>query len=268
MSRRVLSTVVVFILLSALMIFTTGVIAQKNIVGMSLNQEISTIDPSKTTDWTESMVIVNLYDTLVTPNPDGTMAPLIAEDWDYSADGLNYTFNLKEGIKFHDGSELTAEDVKFSFDRMLELKQGYSWLWLDVLNEVKVTDDYTVEITLNRPYSPFVSTLPWLAILNKEQVMANEVEGDMGQDWLLDHDAGSGAYKFKSWERGNQIVFEKFDDYFQGWRDNSIDEVRARVIYSDSTVLSEMKTGDLTIADHYRALETYDRLDNLEGVKI
>ena len=268
MSRRVLSTVVVFILLSALMIFTTGVIAQKNIVGMSLNQEISTIDPSKTTDWTESMVIVNLYDSLVTPNPDGTMAPLIAEDWDYTEDGLNYTFDIKKGIKFHDGSELTAEDVKFSFDRMLELKQGYSWLWLDVLNEVKVTDDYTVEITLNRPYSPFVSTLPWLAILNKEQVIANEVEGDMGQDWLLDHDAGSGAYKFKSWERGNQIVFEKFDDYFQGWRDNSIDEVRARVIYSDSTVLSEMKTGDLTIADHYRALETYDRIDNLEGVKI
>ncbi|MGM0446204.1 MAG: ABC transporter substrate-binding protein [Bacillota bacterium] len=268
MRRRVFSSMLIILLLSVLLIFTSGVSAQKNIVSMSLNQEISTIDPSKTTDWTESMVIVNLYDTLVTPNPDGTMAPLIAEDWEFSDDGLEYKFFLNEGIKFHDNSELTAEDVKFSFDRMLELKQGYSWLWLDVVEDVKVIDDYTIEVVLNEPYSPFISTLPWLAILNKNQVLENEVDGDMGQDWLLENDAGSGAYKFKSWERGNQIIFEKFEDYFLGFEDNSVDEVRARVIYSDSTVLSEMRTGDLTIADHYRAMETYDRLNNLDDVKI
>lgn len=268
MSRK--STLMLtFVFILSIIIFSAGFVsAQRNIVSMSMNQDIDTIDPSKTTDWTEAMAILNIYDSLVIPNPDGTMAPLVARDWDYSEDGLNYTFYLNEGIKFHDGRELTAEDVVFSFERMLDLGQGYSWLWSDVVESVQAADQYTVEIRMQEPYAPFISTLPWLAILNKELLLENEVDGDSGQEWLLENDAGSGPYKFKSWDRGTELVFERFEDYFRGWPENPVDEVRARIIYPDSTVLSEMRTGNLTIGDHYREIETYNRLDALDGVNI
>ncbi len=268
-----------WVLALMLLIFAVGAVtagAQKNIVSMSLNQEIGTIDPAKVTDWTEAMVMVNLYDSLVTPRPDGTMTGLIAREWEISADGLEYVFKLHRGIKFHDGSELTAEDVKFSLERVLALKQGYSWLWADIVKDVVVRDDYTVAFTLNEPFSPFLSTLPWLAIVNKDLVLAKKKPGNFGeygdyaQDWMLNNDAGSGAYMFKSWTRGNEIVFAKFDDYFLGWREGAIDEVRAKEIApgNDATVISEMKTGALTIADHYRSLQTYEQIDRLPNASV
>lgn len=245
-----------------------------NMIAMSLNQEIGTIDPSKTTDWTETMVIVNLYDSLVTPNPDGTMAPLLAKEWSISDDGLEYTFVLHDDAVFHDGSAVIAEDVVFSVERMFALGQGYSWLWADVIDNVVQVNQASVRFLLSKPFSPFLSTLPWLAILNKDLLVQNKADGDFGeygdygQEYLLDNDAGSGAYMFKSWERGNQLVFSKFDDYFLGWKDGAIEEVRARVIFSDSTVISEMKTGALDLADHYRSIQTYQKLADMDHIKI
>ena len=255
--------------LLAFVLLVTPAVSARNVVSMSLNQDIGTIDPAKTTDWTETLVIINMYDSLVTPLPDGTMGPLIAREWGFDEDTLTYTFHLNEGILFHDGTVLTADDVVFSVERVLALQQGYSWLWADILESIVAVDDLTVQITLSEPYSPFIATLPWLAIVNKDLVLANAQDDDYGQDWLLDNSAGSGPYTFSSWERGNQLVMERFPGYFLGWPDEgAIDEVRARVIFSDSTVLSEMRTQALTIADHYRAIETYTRLDELPGVSV
>lgn len=268
--RRLACAVVLVVLLSL-----SGVAwAAKNVVTMSINQEIGTIDPAKVTDWTEALCMVNLYDSLVTPKTDGTMEGLIAKDWKVSPDGKVYTFQLNQGIKFHDGREVTAEDVKFSMDRTLAINAGYSWLWADLIDSVKVADKYAIVFTLKKPFAPFLSTLPWLAVVNKAAVLEHKKPGpfgdfgDYGQDWLLNADAGSGAYTFKSWTRGSEIAFERFPDYFKGWRSNPIDEVRVKEVYNEPTIIAEMKTGALTIADHYRALETYAALEKMKGVTI
>ena len=114
--------------------------AGPNILTMSCNQEFGTIDPQRGNDWTESMAMVNVYDSLVFPNSAGDMEPKLAESWVATPDGLTYTFTLRKGVKFHDGSEVTAEDVAFSINRALALKEGYSWLWADFMEEVTVDD--------------------------------------------------------------------------------------------------------------------------------
>ncbi|MFZ5924060.1 MAG: ABC transporter substrate-binding protein [Bacillota bacterium] len=265
----------VLVLLVVVLLTLSGVaVAAKNVVTMSINQEIGTIDPAKVTDWTEALTMVNLYDSLVTPKADGTMEGLIAKSWTISPDGKSYTFSLNTGIKFHDGRELTAEDVRFSMQRVLALNSGYSWLWADLIKDVKVRDKYTVVFELKKSFAPFLSTLPWLAVVNKAAILEHKKAGnygefgDYGQDWLLNADAGSGAYTLKSWTRGTEIVLARFGDYFKGWRDGAIDEVRIKEVYNEATVLAEMKTGALTIADHYRALETYAALEQLKGITV
>jgi len=107
MKRRVGVAVVVL----ALGLGFLSVAAGQNILTMSCNQEFGTIDPQRGNDWTESMAMVNVYDALVFPNTAGDMEPKLAASWQVTPDGLTYTFVVRQGVKFHDGSEVTAEDV-------------------------------------------------------------------------------------------------------------------------------------------------------------
>ena len=273
-------SILLVMLLALLMGFSyVGQAAERNILTMSCNQEFGTIDPHRGTDWTESMAMVNVYDALVFPSSAGAMEPKLATSWTASPDGLTYTFTLRKGVKFHDGSEVTAEDVAFSMGRALALKEGYSWLWLDVVEEVTVNDTYTVTFHLNKPFAPFVSTLAWLFIANKDLVLAHKQPGDFGEfgdygaQWLsvtTNEDVGSGPYKLKSWDRGREIAFELFLDYFEGWPhgDKSIDEVHVLLIYENSTVRTMLRKGELTIVEHWRTYSDYEEMDGYPNAHV
>lgn len=250
----------------------------QNILVMSVNQEFGTIDPASGTDYTELLAMYNIYSTLVFPDSDGVSQPKVAESWTTSPDGLTYTFHLKKGIKFHDGSELTAEDVKFSMDRMIALRDGYSWLWSDIIEETTVDDMYTVTFQLSEPFGPFVSTLPLFSIVNKDLVLRNKQEGEFGEfgdygaNWLSvtdNEDAGSGPYILKAHDRGREIVFERFPDYFEGWPhgDQSVDEVRVLQIHENATIKMMVRNGELSLVDHYRTNEDYQEMDSFPNAK-
>jgi len=245
---------------------------------LSVNQEFGSIDPAKTNDWTETIALVNLYDALVEPTSEGEMVPHLAKDWSRSEDNMTYTFSLREDVKFHDGSNLTAEDVAFSLERMLKINQGYSWLWegiIDPENCCEVVDDYTVKIKLQEKFAPFVATLAYFGVVNKDLLMENKKEGkfgeygDYGQDYLNNNDAGSGAYEFSEWRRGSTLIFTRYEDYFKGWpRENPIDEVRAKLIGSESTLKAQMRAGDLDQVDHWRSTDFYQFVRDLANAKI
>jgi peptide/nickel transport system substrate-binding protein len=167
------------------------------------------IDPAVGTDFSDTMAIVQLYDTLIFPNLDGSVRPHLAEKWDISDDVLTYTFHLRKGVKFHNGDELTAEDVVFSTERLFDIGEGFAYILrtkdaqgriIAGIESIKAIDDYTVEFKLARPFGPFIPALVRLYILNKSQVMENINKsekmygemGDYGKKWLLTNDAGSG----------------------------------------------------------------------------
>ena len=133
------------------------------------------IDPAVGSDYSDTMAIVQLYDSLIFPNLDGSIRPHLAEKWDISDDFLTYTFYLREGEKFHNGDELTAEDVVFSTERLVSIGEGRAYILqakdtqgniISGIESVKAIDDYTVEFKLARPFGPFVLALANLYTLN------------------------------------------------------------------------------------------------------
>ena len=184
-------------------------------------QEVTTIDPAKHTD--ESAPPRRHQHVRSAPLSEGRRrldgaGPHVATSWRVTDGGKTYTFQIRKGIKFHDGKELTADDVVFSLQRILALKKGFSWLWNNVLTaeQVRASGPGTVVFTLNQPYAPFLSTLTQLFIVNRDQVLANKKAGtfgelgDYGEAYLGEKTAGSGPYTMESWDRATTLVMKAF----------------------------------------------------------
>ncbi len=232
------------------------------------------IDPGVITDFTSSMAVVNMYDSLVYPDLDNEIVPSVAKEWSVSDDGLVWTFTLNQGIKFHDGSELTASDVVFSADRLMTLGEGFAYLFTGYLASTEAADDYTVKFTLSQPFAPFLSILPRLYILNEEVVTANIADGsygefgDYGKAYLAEHDAGSGAYSLKEMKVQDRIILSKFADYFGEFEENAPDTVEIIMNTETATIRTMMTNGQLEISDQWQTEEAYKALDAIEGVSI
>lgn len=233
------------------------------------------IDPAVGSDFSSSSAFVNLYDTLVYPTPDGGVKENVAERWETSDDGLTWTFYLKKGIKFHDGSELTAEDVVFTMNRLIGIGEGYGYMFSEKVESAEALDDYTVRFNLAEPYGPFLVTLVRLYILNEDVVMANIKAGgpygemgDYGKEWLLTNDAGSGPYMVKDVQMEEYVLMEKFDDYWGYFAPNAPDEVKFIGTTEAVTVRTMMSRKELEIADQWQSLEALASLDQLPGVEI
>ncbi len=233
------------------------------------------IDPAVGSDFSSSTAIVNIYDSLVYPLPDGTIQPHLAEDWDVSADGLTWTFTLREGVKFHDGSELMAEDIAYSMDRLITIGEGYSYLFAPYIASTTALDDYTVEIKLSKPIGPFLIYLVRLYVLNKDLVEENIVtpgpygdKGDYGKDWLLTHDAGSAAYKVREFRLEEELILERFEDYWGDIEDNAPDEIHLIGTTEAVTIRTGISNRELEISDQWQTEEALGVLDAMEGVDI
>lgn len=244
--------------------------AAQNVVTLNAVQIFGTIDPAIVSDYTDFMGAVNLYDGLVTVDEAGTIQPLLAERWEVSDDATVFTFYLKQGATFQDGSEVTAEDVVYSVQRLLAINQGPSYLFQDVLtaDSVRAVDDYTVEFTLSQVFSPFLSTVPLIFIVNSDLVRENEVDGDWGRAYVAEHSVGAGPYRLASWDRGSQIRFERYEDYHMGWHEGAIDEVRVIITSDEATIRALASSGELTMTSQYSAPETYDALARMDRFKI
>ena len=205
----------------------------------------SSLDPSVVFD-DSSIQMGRVYETLVHVASDMTVEPALASSWDVSEDGLTWTFNLRQGVKFHDGSDFDAEAVKFSFERTLEMNKGAAYILL-VVDSMEVTDKYTIKFTLTDP-SPFdyiVGSQYGAYIMSPSYVREHEVDGDLGQAWLAEHTSGTGPYMLTEWIHGQQITLQKFDDYWGGWEGKHVDTVIIRVIRDTSTAAILLAEGKL-----------------------
>lgn len=233
------------------------------------------VDPAVGSDYASSTALGNLYDSLVFPTLDGGVEPWLAESWETSADGLTWTFKLKEGVKFHDGSELLASDVAYSMNRFLAIGEGFAYLFLGVVDSVTAVDDYTVEFTLTQPNGLFLPTLIRLYVLNEDLVRANTraqgpygEEGDYGREWLLTNDAGSGPYTIVEFPLEEYVLMEKFDDWWGEFVDNAPEQFRMIATTETATVRTLMSNRELDISDQWQTIEALEALDAIDGVEI
>jgi len=194
----------------------------------------------------------------------GDVVPYLATDWTYSEDGLTWEFTIRQGVKFHDGTELKAEDVAWSMNRFLTMGLGGAYVLTPYVNaDAKALDDYIVQFTLKGSFGPFVSALNNFYILNKDLVMEHLEEGeygdlgDYGKEWLITNDAGSGAYKIKSFVLEEKLVMEKFDDYWNDFADKAPDIIEMLATTEAITVRTMLANEQLEYSDCWQSLENF-----------
>jgi peptide/nickel transport system substrate-binding protein len=232
------------------------------------------IDPAVGSDFSSTSALAILYDTLVFPNTEGGSDAHLAESWEVSDDGLTWTFHLKKGVKFHNGSELTASDVAFSMNRILEIGEGLAYVFLGTVESATAVDDYTVEFTLVEPSGLFLISLIRLYILDEQEVMDNIAEGpygdkgDYGKEYLLTHDAGSGPYTVKEFPLEEYLLMEKYDGWFGEFHENAPDVVRFIATTEAATVRTMMSRQELEMTDQWQTIEALEALGEIEGVDV
>jgi len=275
MNKKFKSMMLVFIIIGIVLICLNIVGAADRIIRISSGWP-AWIDPGVGSDNTACRIIINLYDSLVARNREtGEPTPSLAKSWEVNENGLSWTFYLNEGIKFHDGTELTAEDVKFSMDRLLTLGEGFAYLFLNRVSSTEVVNRYTVTFHLEKQVGPFLSMLGRLYILNKDLVL-EKIEtlgsygdmGDYGKGWLLNHDAGSGPYMLKEILPQEAATLVINSHYWQSISPFAPDEC---IIYNNTesvTVKSMLANNEIDIGYHGYSKETLNSMDRLEGVDI
>ncbi len=287
--QKTLIFLLAFILLSA---FLTGCGDNKASYGTSQNQEDNDngsrekiirfsasgtpqIDPAVGMDTSSCIALVNLYDTLVFPGNDGTLKPLVAERWERDESGLNYTYYLRKGIKFHSGNELTSNDVVFSMKRLIDIGEGFASLFTDVISDVIAVDQYTVKFILKEKFGPFEETLVRLYILDEKTVLQNIDKsgrygdmGDYGKDWLITNDAGSGPYIAKDLKQQEYLYAVRFPDYWGGWDSDAPDSFKIIDNTEGATIRTLMTNRELEITDQWQTKENIDAMGKIPGVSI
>ncbi|WP_256301873.1 ABC transporter substrate-binding protein [Haloarchaeobius salinus] len=238
----------------------------------------SSLDPMKGSDNLETILLHNVYDPLVyyTDETPPDIEPWLAEDWEVADDGRTYTFNLRSDATFHNGDPVTASDVQYSVQRMMEMQNGFSWMWSGILSPENVTavDETTVEMVTTEVFAPFLYTLPFLYVVNQEQVEANAASdgnfgehGDYGTGWLEDNDAGSGPYVLSERERSRQIVIEQNDDWWGSFPDGRYSSVTTEIVQESATAAGRMREG-AEMSDQWLPLQTYNDLEGADGVRV
>jgi peptide/nickel transport system substrate-binding protein len=207
--------------------------------------DIVSLDLARVTDSESIEVAQELFDGLVRWKPGTTdVVPGVAT---WQVDNKRWTFFLRAGIKFHDGTPLDAAAVVFSFERLLDPKHPYYLgdagdYWRSVLKDVErvvAVDDHTVEIDVARPYAPLLGDLAIFPIVSPTAVAR------LGDDFQ-NHPVGSGPYAFESWSPGEQVVLHRFDDYWDG--PAGLERIVFEVVGDARQRLVDLESGSVDLA--------------------
>ncbi|MEF2071506.1 ABC transporter substrate-binding protein [Consotaella aegiceratis] len=224
---------------------------------VTYKDDVATLDPAIGYDWQNWSMIKSLFDALMDYVPGTTtLRPALAESYEISEDGQTFTFHLRKGVTFHNGRQLTADDVKYSLDRATNPEtqspgagffgsiKGYDEMAsgeADSLSGVTVVDPSTVKIELSRPDATFLHVMA----LNFASIVPQEAVEEYGADFGH-HPVGTGAFKLADWTIGQQLVFEKNADY---WRDGVpyLDQITFQIGQEPIVALLRLQNGEVDI---------------------
>jgi peptide/nickel transport system substrate-binding protein len=220
-----------------------------------------TLDPQFVTDVPTSRVVMQIHETLVKYDLDMNIVPCLAESWTTSADRLTWTFKLRKGIKFHDGTPFNAEAVKYNFDRIVDPAIASPRKSTVVMvQNVKIVDEYTVSITTKQPFAPLLAQLTSYNISIMSPTAAKKWEKKYGQNA-----SGTGPFKLESWTPGEKIVLARNENY---WGSKTyLDKVVIRVVPEDSTRVMLLLSGEADVISSVPPVLT-EKLKQSKDVKI
>jgi len=209
---------------------------------------------------TPFMILYALHDALVKPMPGTSLAPCLAESWSAAEDQLTYEFTLREGVKFHNGEPVTAEDVKFSFERY---RGSSDKLMKDRVASIEVVDARHVRFRLKKPWPDFLTF--YSSASGAGWIVPKKYVEKVGDDGFKKHPIGAGPYKFVSFKPGVELVLEAFEGY---WRKiPSVKRIVMKVIPDEATRLAALKGGEIDIAYSIRG-ELAEEVERMPGLSV
>lgn len=241
------------ILAVALGLGAAPAMAAKTDVSIGMQLEPPNLDPTGgAAAAIDEVVYANVFEGLTRFGPDGAILPGLAESWDISEDGLTYTFKLRQGATFHDGSAFDAEDVKFSLDRARadDSTNAQKTLFADI-STVDVVDPATVKVTLANPNGSFLFNMAW----GDAVIVAPE-----SADTNAANPVGTGPFKFSQWAKGDRVELQRYGDY---WGEAAqLEQVTFKFISDPTAAFAAMMAGDL---DAFPAFPAPENLTQFEA---
>ncbi|MCR4391390.1 MAG: ABC transporter substrate-binding protein [Candidatus Acetothermia bacterium] len=229
-----------------------GVAQEAKTLIVGIEADVMTLDPGNHRDRTTQNVIRNMFDGLVTRTPAMEVVPELAVSWERISD-TEWVFHLRDGVTWHDGVPFTAEDVEFTVDRTV--KEGRIGgrtsprkSLLDPVIGAEVVDRLTVKIITAVPFPALLAFLPFHEIVPKHYVEA------VGDAYFAENPIGTGPFRFVRWDKGVQVVMERYDGYYGGSPDippvgpAKLDRVIFRVLPETSTRIAALRAGEIHIA--------------------
>jgi len=225
------------------------------VIGLDISDTLS-LDPLRVFQYSNPLPTRAAYEGLVTYDPGDniTIKPALATEWAYLPDGKTVRFKLRQGVKFASGNPVTAEDVRFSFTRTLNVKDQ-PFQYISHVDSVNVVDEGTIDIVLKDPTLPLISIIatPAFGIQEKALVVANggtdapdAKEKDKATEWLNNNSAGAGPYRLTGWQRNQQIQMVRNTNYYRGAP--GYDRVLIRHMSESAAQLLAIQRGDLDVA--------------------
>lgn len=221
--------------------------------------DIVSLDPAESFEFSGNDMLNNVYDTLIELDPAdlGPLVPGLAESWEVADDGITYTFKIREGVTFHSGNPVTAEDAAWSLQRAVILDKTPSFILTqfgftadNVAEKIQATGDNELTIVTDQPYAPsfFFNCLTSVvaSIVDKDEALAHEADGDLGYEWLKTNSAGSGAYSLRQYKPADSYVLEASEDYWRGAP--PLTRVFVRHVPEPATQRLLLENGDVDIA--------------------
>ena len=227
-------------------------------VVIALTTDVSSLNPYGQDNNVTNQVMFHIYEPLVTQDRDLNIVPCLADSWEESEDGMTWTFKLHEGVKFHDGSDFTAEDVVASYNYVKNESDSYKSRFATV-DSIEAVDDYTVVLHMNKKYPLLLTDLAMVCISNKENI-EGKTEEEIGNSVI-----GTGRYKLVEHVKEDHIDMVVNEDY---WGEiPEIKSVRFRPISNAATRTATMLSGELDVMGGV-SVQDVDRLEAAEGIHI
>ena len=202
--------------------------------------DASILDPQKQGKMPDMNILINIFDTLVTRDENGQLAPSLATEWE-PIDDVTWQFKLREGVKFHNGEPFNAEAVKFSLDRLINPETKSPIAELRNLKQCDIVDEYTVNLVTAAP-DPII---PNKLVLFGGVILPPQYVQEKGDDYIAKNPVGTGPYKYVSWHKDAKVVMEANKEYWRGVP--AFDNLEFRVIPNWADVMAALKAGEIDI---------------------
>jgi ABC-type transport system substrate-binding protein len=231
---------ILFLILAGLAVVGFGSARENSLVIARPSDAIS-LDSNQETTAPGAWVYGNIIEPLIVLNPDMELVPRLATSWEFISD-TTLRFYLRKGVEFHDGTAFSAEAVKYTFDRALfgEPRANWASLGADPISEVKVIDDYTVDIITANPYGPILSTMAMVYTGIISPAAVEKYGDEYGR-----HPVGTGPFIFEEWRTRDRIVLVANENYWRGRP--SLDKVIFRVIPEEGSRMLALRTGEVDV---------------------